>query len=312
MSRMLEPVSSSPIPFKQAALDLDNRPPLRKPTTDTVVRSDPTTGPSAFSQEKPHLAPPVSSHGIYQLLAILERLSCSGKTLARAHGVALQQTNNECDALIKEQSRILEEAAKRTQAQRVWDALKQAATVVLAALSALFGITLLAVPGTTVLGVALIASGILTIANLAMSDLGAWDWVARKLASDNEKKRQWLAILLPAAVSFVAGALALGGGPAALQAWHTMSAVQRAVVVLTTAAAFADGSIQIGKGVSDTQATWLQTELERSQTSLTLNELQSEKITSWIRALLESLAQASATAEQIIARFVQTNSLVRR
>ena len=141
------------------------------------------------------LPPPRSS--VYRLLAETENSRCLGNEILETLSLRVSQIKEKINEITTELTKKLKEAAERAQESVFWSLLKKVATCLLSAVSIVLGISLVASGGGALVGGAMIASGILSLANFALSESGLWDTIAQQLSRGNEDLKRKLQIILP-------------------------------------------------------------------------------------------------------------------
>lgn len=214
---------------------------------------------------------PLSRHASsdYRLLAVTEETRHLGDEILKTLSSRLNCAKEKIAEVSAENIQKLKEAAERANASNFWSILKKIATSLLSAISIVFGITMLASGGSALIGGAMIASGILSLANFALSELGTWDWIADQLAHDNEDLKKKIAMIMPAAVGILAGGIGLLGSVNAI-ASNAMNFAEKAVSVAQTALSIFNAVTTLGKGISDARLLWTQADLSLIQGELTV------------------------------------------
>ena len=198
----------------------------------------------------PHELPPPRDlpRSDYRLLAVTEESRELGDKILNTMTTRLAAIKDHIRAISAENIEKLKEAAERANDSAWWSTLKKIASCLLSALSIVFGVAFAASGGGALIGGAMIASGILSLANFALSEAGTWDWVAKELSNGNEEWRKRLAMILPATVGLLAGGIGLVGSVYSV----TTGAVQLAEkAVIQTAVTLFDGATTLGKGQAD-------------------------------------------------------------
>jgi hypothetical protein len=249
------------------------------------------TEPDAAAQEEPNWVPErptltrpeQQGYSEYRLLMASEDSRKLGEKIFEnlsSRVNILKDSLSEISAQVMEK---LREAAQRASESGFWSILKKIGTCLVSALSLVFGFAVLGAGGSALIGGAMIASGILSLANFALTEVGAWDWVSKQLASGNEEKRKQLQMILPGAFGLLAGGIGLVGSVAGV-ATGAVQFVEKAVSAAQTALAIFNGLVTFGKGTADARLLWTESDLlvlkgEQTQSqelfSNTLGEVQS-------------------------------------
>lgn len=224
-------------------------PPSKKRGLQSNSIIEPMAAKAKPLQSAPKLTPPLKHFSMQDQIKLLQRFEEIGGRLTTLTSQALDEKCMELKALTTEQAAKLKEKAENSQKSGVWDLLKKIGACILAAISAVFGMSLVAA-GSTVIGGLLIASGVLAIVNLVMTETECWDWIADKIAHDNKDLAKKLKIILPATVSAISAIMGLAGTAGALY-WTSLDWAKKVVTIAQTAANIAYGVTTIGKGYSD-------------------------------------------------------------
>ncbi len=248
----------------------------------------------------------------YRLLAATDDCRNLGNQILDNLGVRLAAVKTKIKEISAENIQKLKEAAERANSSAWWSILKKIATCLLSALSIVFGAALVASGGGALVGGAMIASGVLSLANFALSETGTWDWVAKQLSNDNEEMRQKLTLILPSAVGIVAGGIGLVGSVYSM----TTGAIQfaeKAVYVAQTALALFDGFTTFGKGQADARLLWTQADLAEIQGELTAERTQFDSVMREIEGSLSDFRAVKAKSKKTIQIISKSNiQLVRQ
>lgn len=200
----------------------------------------------------------------------------------------------------------LKEAAARANTSGFWSILKKISACLLSALSTITGIAFLAAGGGALIGGAMIASGILTIANFALAETGKWDWAAKMIAGDNEEKQKKWATFLPSAVGIVAGAIGLFGSVGSY-ASHAISFADKAILVAQSAFALFEGAVVFGKGCADARLISTQADLADIGGQLTSKRTEFDSLSREIEVSLNDFRMVKSKARQAMKTIAQTN-----
>ncbi len=267
--------------------------------------------------ERPRITPPSelprhSSLSEYRLLAVTSDTQTLGGAILDTLSYRLQGAKDKIREVSSENMAKLREAAKRASKSDFWSVLKKIATSLLSALSAVFGITILATGGSALVGGAMIASGILSLANFALSELGTWDWIADYIAQDNEDLKKKLAIALPLSVGIVAAGIGLVGtvNGVATGAFNLaekiLSSAHTVVSVSHSVATFA-------KANADANLIKIQADLKAIQALFTVEQENFTSIINEIKGSMGEFKNIKAKTKKAIEMIAQSNiDLVRQ
>jgi hypothetical protein len=310
-----DPISSSifpPVSFPDATA-------LASPSRETSAVSD-TLGVAErmtvadWMPERPVLTspddlPPPSRarpSSEYRLLAATEETRSLGNQIMETLGLRLQNVKQTIREVSADNLEKLKENAKKAADSSFWSVLKKIATSLLAALSIVFGISLVATGGGALIGGAMIASGVLSLANFALSETGAWDWVAKQLAGENEERRKMFAMVIPGAVGIIAGAIGIVGSVQAVVSGAAQFA-EKALYIAQTALAVFDGITTFGKGIADAQLIWSQAELQKIQADLTIERTNFDSVMREIESSMNDFRAVKTKSKKIIQTLSQSN-----
>lgn len=233
----------------------------------------------------------------WKLLEVMERLYGTGTEMMETQFETLDHLHERLREISTENIAKMKEAAEHAQTSGFWGMLKDIASYVLSAISTVFGISLVATGAGAIVGGALIAAGILSIANLAFSQSGVWDWVADKLAGENKELKRLLKVLLPAAVGMVCAAISTLGTAGALL-FAQMDLAQKISLVLNSIANLMTGVSTIGRGASEYNRLNTESLLNAIRGKLFSNEHliedESSDLQEWMKTMTSATKEAAA------------------
>ena len=175
-----------------------------------------------------------------------------------------------------------------------------------------FGISLIATGGGALIGGAMIASGILSLSNFALSETEAWDWVAKQLSNDNEERQKMLAMILPSAIGILAGGIGLVGSVQGIVT-GSLQFAEKAIYVAQTALAMFDGITTFGKGYANAHLIWTQADLSKIQADLTVERTHFDAVMREIETSMNDFKAVKAKTKKTIQTLSQSNvQLVRQ
>lgn len=301
-----EPTSSEPVrPENPIALD--------------TVASAEEAIPNEWTPERPLLTSPSSlppprgsSISDLRLLKAIQESQALGNNILNTMSLRLSNVKEKIRDISAENIEKLKESAKRASASDFWSTLKKIATCLLSSLSLVLGIAFVASGGAALIGGAMIASGILSLANFALSEMGTWDWVADQLAHDNEDHKQKIAMALPAAVGILAGGIGLVGSVYGI-ASGALQFAEKAVSIAQTALSLFDGITTLGKGISDARLLWTRADLKLIESKLTAERENFTTTIEEIKASMNDFKTVKAKAKKAIEMITESNiQLVRQ
>jgi len=264
------------------------RGPLRAHTKDTIETA-PVAKP-LFKPSKPNLLPEMrminASNHFYKV----------GDTQLQLHTKELEQEQQQIEELCRTNIKKMEEAAKRSQAEGVWSYLQKIGSSILSAISIYLGFATMATA--TLVGGALVAAGIMTLANLVLTEVGFWDWVVEKMAGDNEDQRKRYRELVTIAGLSVIGAQLFALGSLAVFGTFTLATI--AVPVAQLAFTIASTMSSVTGQISEARTAWSQAELTELQGKLAISQREVEKLTDRIETTLTSQQQTFRSAKHML------------
>ncbi len=244
-----------------------------------------------------------------RLIAEKERSQKLGDDLLNILTDRLSQVKHTLRSISAQQIEKLKESAERAKNSDFWSTLKKLATCLLSAFSSIAGISMLATGGSALIGGAMIASGVLSLANFALSETNTWDWVAKYLAENNEDRQKKLAVFIPAAVGIACGAIGIAGA-----GWHfaTHSGLfmEKILSVAQASLNLFDGATAFGKGQADARLLWAQADLNCIKGNLTIEQAQCDSLLQEVEYSLSTFRNASTSASRALNKIIQTNSSI--
>lgn len=282
-----------------------------------------TVAPSAeslragWTPERPRLTAPSELPGSqsmseYRLLAVTNDTRALGDDILETLSFRLQGVKDKIREVSAENMQKLKEAAERASSSDFWGILKKIATSLVSAVSAVFGIAILATGGSALVGGAMIASGVLSLANFALSELGTWDWIADLIAHDNEdlkKKLQWI---LPAAVGIIAAGIGIVGSVNGVVS-GALNFAEKAASVVQTGLAIFGSAVTIGKGAADARITWTRADLKMIEAHLTAERENFTTTIDEIKGSMSEFKSVNSKTRKAIEMIAQSNiELVRQ
>lgn len=299
------PVGSRPI--KPPAV-CDTMAPAQAAPAAPILTDRPVLPPPDFLEQLPvNATPPTLSE--LRFLAAMEAFRSFGDEILSNLSVRLEGFRLHLQDISAENLKKLKEASENAKSSDFWSLLKKVATCLLSALSVVMGISLIATGGGALIGGAMIGSGIFSLANMLMSETGTWDWVAKKLANEDEEKQKMLAMLLPTAVGLLSGAIGIFGS-AGTFAWSGVTFFDKAILIAQASLAMFNGATTIGKGYADANVIWTQGDLTKMKSEITVERQMVDKTTQSIEDVLDGLNTAQAKSAQFVRMAIRSNQAV--
>ena len=129
--------------------------------------------------------PSIPTHPILYCLYLMEKTYESGMHSLSDAAQELEIRFQRSQDFIAKMQTAFGEFAKKADEAGIWSNLQKAGAYILSTFNLIFGFTLYA-SGNTELGSTLVAAGLLSIANFAMTEMKGWDALAEKLAKGNK------------------------------------------------------------------------------------------------------------------------------
>lgn len=291
---------------------------VQLPFAETQLRENPFAADSLspsfplnaenWKPERPQLTPPHSlpaSH--HRLLRVTEESRKLSDNILNNLSTRLDQVKQKTRDISAENMQKLRESAERTKTSNFWSILNKVATCLLSAISFVFGISLLASGGTALVGGAMIASGVLSLANFALTEWGAWDWVADQLAHKNEERKNKIAMILPAAAGIVAGGIGLVGSVHGIASGALQFAEKMAFIAQTALSIF-DGVTTLGKGIADARLLYTQADLKMINARSTVEHQNFDSLISEITGSMSDFKSIKALTKRTIQTIINYNN----
>jgi len=186
------------------------------------------------------------------------------------------------------------DAARKTQQLGTWSTLERIGACILSGFNFAVGYSLYA-SGSNILGTTLIAAGILSVANIAMSEVQGWNFVAKQLAMGNKEYEDRIRFWGP-----MIGTAA----PLALTGWaglYDPSLLSQATSFdWQKSAELYNGFTTAGKSYSQASLYWVQSVLSEIQSAVTGDKLLRDAIIAWMETLTQTLQAGWEQARSII------------
>lgn len=273
--------------------------------SDSIASADPIELMANWKPERPTLIHP-SVLSDYRMLAATEETRNLGNFLIDTLGVRLKTIKSDIQAISNEHIQKLKEAAERAQSSDWWSVLKKIATCLLSAVSLVFGIALVGTGGGALIGGAMIASGVLSLANFALSETGSWDWISKALSNDNEELQKNLKMILPAAFGVLAAGMGIVGSGYSLATGAVQFAEKAAFIAQTALSIFNSVTI-FGKGQADAQLLWTQADLTSIQGHLTAARTKFDSTMHEIEGCLKDISAFKSKAKKAVQMLANSN-----
>jgi hypothetical protein len=275
-----------------------------KAQSDQLNRS--TSPQQQTSSLRPSLTPPSVTLSELRLIQVLGKLQKHGDAIMSNLQTRLTIHREEIHRLSGESIQRLRDAATHAQSSLFWSILQKAATCILSALSIVFGAALLGVGGGALVGGAMIASGILAIANFSMTEGGGWDWVAKMLAAEDQSLHNQLKWILPAAVGILSGAIGVVGSVGSAL-FGVVQFGEMVAFIAQAAFGLFSGMTLLGKGTADSYLIWTESDQARIQGDLTMEQQRVEHTFKDVEAWMMEMKAIKGLLNQTIKRVIESN-----
>lgn len=277
----------------------------------SAVRSSPFLGtysPYSSIQEKEEETPPVESTlfsaPILLIIDLMNETYSIGSSLLASATEEVKEHSNILSKKMAENIATLRQAALRAQEADVWGRLQKASIGILSAFNLFLGLSLCK-SESPMLGSALIASGILSVTNLAMTELRGWDLMAEKLSGDSKDLKNQITFWSPIALHTLSIALSASAGSAIFYDSNALSSALSSD--WKELADLYGGLTGAGKSITDARFSSTKADLLTIQNDIASNTVLQDSLTAWIQNFIKLLDHGWEQARNII----QINSQLR-
>jgi hypothetical protein len=241
----ISPVSSSILPTHASS---QQRRPLHSPQHSTIQAAAARDASYDIPVSRPTLSPHLRT------IKNVEAFTEIGENRLRHFKLEVDDNLAKLKELSQKQLEKLKETANKTKTNLFWSILKQIASCIASAFSALLGLSVAAAGGSVLISGALITSGILSLANIAFSVTGLWEKAANHLYADDRANRERFLKIVPAAIGITSAALGVAGGAAA---WATgVSFANQVTKVAQSTLNFSEGVTTLGSSAATADLQW--------------------------------------------------------
>ena len=275
------------------------------PGVSDIISPSTATAPHAVTLDRPKLTP-LSE---YRCLKLMNQLKDQSNSITQTMTERLKLHKANLSTVVAKNIEKLKENAERANASDWWSFIKKAATALLAAVSIAMGLTLIAGGASMLIGGSMIASGILSIANFALTEAGVWDEVAKMLEQKDEQRRKKIGMLIPGAIGVVSGAIGLFGGVSSLL-YSSNLFVGKALEILQAVLATFQGVTTIGKGIADYNLLNTQGELLGLKGQVTLERYNIGLLSRWTENWISELKGINSKFNQMARLVIQANQKI--
>lgn len=233
-----------------------------------------------------------------------------GEDITDTLSLRLSYAKEEIKTISVEQIAKLQTAAEKANSSQFWSALKKIATCLLAAVSTIIGVSLVATGGMGFVGGAMIASGVLSLANFAFSECNFWKWVAEKLSQDRKEQEQ-IQMILPMILGIVTAGVGLIGSAMGATS-GTLNLSEKVGTIAHTAVSLFETFTSVGKGIADADLLWTRADLTTIQGDLNLERILYEYVMEGIKSSMQEFKSIQAKINQAIRSITYSNTQLAR
>ncbi|MES2199561.1 MAG: hypothetical protein V4489_05295 [Chlamydiota bacterium] len=247
------------------------------------------------AQEKPLTEAGLFSPPILLIIDLMNETYLIGQSFLLSAADEIKFYSDSLSKKMAENIATLQKAAQRAQESGVWSALQKVGGCILSALNLFIGASIYSSSPT--LGSTLIASGILSAANLAMTELRGWDLVAGKI-SNNEDLKTKITFWSPIALHCLSGALSAVSGSSILYDPNLLSSALPFDIENFTN--YYTGITTAGKGITDAGFSWTKADLSLIQNAILSDTFLQDSLIAWIQDFTKLLEYGWEQAKNII------------
>ncbi len=252
-----------------------------------------------FLSTKKHTSKQTIPDFIY--IELTESLYSIGKDLL---GSADFEVDVLCENLkkhMKSSAEILEESLKKSQEFGTWKILEKIGLCLLGAFNFIFGGAAIA-SGSPAIGSALVATAVLSTANLAMTEMHGWDYLAKRLSQENKKLEEELRLYLPLVSTLLGAALTAGTSSLAISnnLLHSINVSGNSGETIRKAILFYTTFSSAGKMFTEGKQQWIQTDLSQVQDKIEEETFYKDLLTTWLKDFFQNLNDGWESTKTII------------
>lgn len=246
-----------------------------------------------FEPSKPALPSP-----LWDVIGKIQRLEAASDDYATVREQQIKMDLKEIDRLHAEESLTMDKALAAQKDVTFWTVLQDVGNICMGSVSAVLGVFTFS-SGNPVAGGLLIAAGITSIANIAFKYGKVWDWMAERIAGENQQLRETIRTYLPASVAVVCAALCVYGS---MQVWNLpgLTSSQQALSMVETGLSVVTGVVGLGQGMSQAHLKWETAELSALQTMEEFTRMDLEDATEEIQEFQKRQSETQKVAAQLI------------
>lgn len=247
------------------------------------------------------IASPITPSYTALLLAIidtLEKMHATGSNLHAAQSAHLVRLQGHLEELQKQNLEIRKQIDEKSQTSSVWSTLGTILDYIGAAIRFVLGSLLM--DETPEAGTLLRTTSLISLANLAFSACGVWNWVGEQVAGENDELAKQIATTLPLLVSLVSTGLGFVATGEILAMAGEVEWAEQILAITQMALGFAEGVTNLGKGYCDHQALTSQAELTHFQSGVARDEHGLERLMLEMDQTIKALGDCTTAAARMI------------
>lgn len=260
----------------------------------------PLKGPE-FIPSKPKLKAPE--------LMIMDMDQRLKKLSKRTMALSLHKIDNEnrlLESLISQQIDADIDLANSQSQTYIWTMLKNIGSCIMAVFNMVFGSFLISTGGGTVAGSALVASGFLALANIALSETGGWNWIAECMEGENQDKQEMIAIILPVIIATMSIGLSLAGFANVAQAYNA----DDITALLTRGIQMISGAGHLGAAYGDYEILKVQLRSSGIEKGIVFSEKHIDTASRVFEGLMREFDNVSSNVKKIIKQAIYESRAV--
>ncbi len=238
---------------------------------------------------------------VLTMIHLMESTYEIGLSILHMAGEEIKQLSEDLKKKLTESIVILKKSATRMQDLSAWSLLQQASSSVLASFNLIMGGAVYS--SAPAVGTTLIAAGLLSAFNLAITEMREWDKIAEKFAGNNKELKEQIAFWSPIALHCLSGALSAAGGS---YLWYDPS-LQPSVFPIKECIDSFSGVTKAGAGISQSRLSWTKADLTLIQTAIATDKMTQEVLAALIQTFMQMLDRIRKQVEAV----VQLNSQLR-
>lgn len=235
------------------------------------------------------------------LLAVIQTLEEMHETGSKLHGsqsAQIQRLQMQLEELQKQTLEVRKQLDEKAQTSGAWAAMGTICDYMLTATRLVLGLLLRqAAPDAST---TLIITSLVSIANIAFSACGVWEWMGEQIAQENHELALQLSTLMPFLVGFVSTAVGFSAGNAIFAIENQIEWPRQMLAIAQTALGLADGVAHLGKARADYGTFSSKAELTQFQKGIKNNEYQLEGVMDEMEQMMKTLSDCTSTVTRVL------------